>query len=147
LTQGTPSSGTVVVGIDGSPGSLCALDWAADAAASSGSELRILMAWQWPASLMVAGLGGTFDPSANARECLERAALRAAKRHPGLVVASEVMEGHPAPLLVERAADADLLVVGSHGRGAFADTIVGSVSRHCARHARCPVAVIPPPHG
>jgi nucleotide-binding universal stress UspA family protein len=56
-----------------------------------------------------------------------------------------VIEGHrPAEELVQLAADADLLVVGSRGRGGFVGLLLGSVSQQCATHARCPVSIIRP---
>jgi nucleotide-binding universal stress UspA family protein len=45
-------------------------------------------------------------------------------------------------VLLDVAHDADLLVVGSRGLGAFKDLLLGSVSEHCVRHANCPVIVV-----
>lgn len=53
-----------------------------------------------------------------------------------------VVEGHPAEALLDAADGADLLVVGSRGRGGFASALLGSVSQHVTHHARCPVVVI-----
>jgi len=53
-----------------------------------------------------------------------------------------VREGHPAPVLLEEAAHAELLVVGSRGHGAFMGMVLGSVSEHCVSHATCPVVVV-----
>jgi len=52
------------------------------------------------------------------------------------------VEGQPAPVLLDAASDADLLVVGSHGHGRFAGMLMGSVSTHCMDHANCPVVVV-----
>jgi nucleotide-binding universal stress UspA family protein len=57
---------------------------------------------------------------------------------------TRVIEGHPAPTLVETSQGADLLVVGSSGHGAFVGMLLGSVSAHCARHASCPVVIVRP---
>jgi nucleotide-binding universal stress UspA family protein len=50
--------------------------------------------------------------------------------------------GHPAQVLIEASREADLLVVGSHGHGAFTGMVLGSVSIHCVTSAFCPVVVV-----
>ena len=50
--------------------------------------------------------------------------------------------GHAAQVLIDEAADAELLVVGSRGHGTFYGTLIGSVSRRCAVHANCPVVIV-----
>jgi nucleotide-binding universal stress UspA family protein len=58
------------------------------------------------------------------------------------LVTTRVVHGHPAQVLLDAANRADLLVVGSRGHGAFAGALLGSVSQHCVRHARCPVLIV-----
>lgn len=55
-----------------------------------------------------------------------------------------IADAHPAEALIDVAAEADLLVVGSRGRGGFSGLLLGSVSQQCVTHARCPVIVVPP---
>ncbi len=53
-----------------------------------------------------------------------------------------VVEANPAAALIDMCRDAQLLVVGSRGHGAFAGMLLGSVSQHCVQHACCPVVVV-----
>jgi nucleotide-binding universal stress UspA family protein len=57
-------------------------------------------------------------------------------------VHAKVIRGSAAPVLLEAARDAALLVVGSRGRGEFTELVLGSVSDNCVRHAGCPVVVV-----
>ena len=54
-------------------------------------------------------------------------------------------EGNAARVLLDALAGAELLVVGSRGRGGFAEALLGSVGQHCVHHAACPVVVIRDP--
>ncbi|MEV0134140.1 universal stress protein [Dactylosporangium sp. NPDC050688] len=58
-------------------------------------------------------------------------------------IRTRVVQGHPAHVLLEAAAGADMLVVGSRGHGTFDGPLLGSVSQHCVQHAPCPVLVVP----
>jgi nucleotide-binding universal stress UspA family protein len=55
-----------------------------------------------------------------------------------------IVQGPPAQVLLDAAAGAQMLVVGSRGHGTLAGMLLGSVSQHCVQHAPCPVVVIPP---
>jgi nucleotide-binding universal stress UspA family protein len=63
-------------------------------------------------------------------------------RHEGVEVEVRVATGRPADALARESLRADLVVVGSRGRGAFAGMLLGSVSAEVLQRARCPVAVI-----
>ncbi|MFG1702719.1 universal stress protein [Nonomuraea sp. M3C6] len=142
LIHERPSSprGEVVVGVDGSPGSMRALDFAFDEAESRGTKLRAVQAWAWPQP-------SGFEPADGNGE---RDALRVLKellaghreRHPGVDVVAEIVHGHPVEVLREAAAGADLLVVGSRGHGQLAGMLMGSISQAMLHHAPCPLAVI-----
>lgn len=139
--------GTIVVGFDGSPHARAALEYAAREARIRGSDLRLVTVWHVPLMAYGAGLGPApgFDPHeleeaarATAAQAIEQLGGDAAQ----LTVDTRVREGHPARVLVEEAADADFLVVGSRGLGGFAGLLLGSVSQQCAAHARCPVVIV-----
>jgi nucleotide-binding universal stress UspA family protein len=65
-----------------------------------------------------------------------------ATRHPQVPVTRVVVRERPGDALVAAGVGAELLVVGSRGRGGFADLLLGSVSRDVLQHATCPVAVV-----
>jgi nucleotide-binding universal stress UspA family protein len=52
------------------------------------------------------------------------------------------VQGHPAQVLLDASARAELLVIGSRGHGGFVEALLGSVGQHCVHHATCPVVVI-----
>lgn len=132
----------VVVGVDGSTPSLAALDWAGDYAATTGTAVKVMAAWDWPNSYgWAVPVPDGYNPSADAERVLSIATSRLLERHPGLSVEAEAVQGHPAQMLVEASRTASLLVVGSRGHGQFAGMIIGSVSEHCAAQAHCPVLV------
>lgn len=60
-------------------------------------------------------------------------------------VRQTMVMGDPSDVLLDAARGAELLVVGSHGRGGFTRTLLGSVSTHCAQHAACPVVIVRAP--
>lgn len=133
----------IVVGCDGSPESRTAVDWAADHARATDGTLTLVNAWQWPAVQGVpVVLERNTDPPARGLAVLER--LRGAVDLPDDRVILDVVRGAPARVLLALAADADLLVVGSHGLGVFSRLVLGSVSARCATHASCPVVVVRP---
>jgi nucleotide-binding universal stress UspA family protein len=137
----------IVVGVDGSEPARRALGWALDAARGHGAEVEVVIVWAFPYVTGEVLTGVTFDPStlaAGANEVLDEA-LEAADTG-GLVapVIRTVVSGPSAAALLEVAADADLLVVGSRGLGGFRQLLLGSVSHQLAHHAECPVVVVPP---
>ena len=82
-----------------------------------------------------------YDPCGGMPEILSKAADDLRTKYPGIEVTSRVVQGHPAPILVEASKGADLLVVGSRGHGEFVGMLIGSVSEYCATNAHCPVLV------
>jgi nucleotide-binding universal stress UspA family protein len=133
---------TIVVGVDGSDGSVGALSWACDRAEGTGASVEAVTTWQWPMSLGPAvPIPTGYDPARDAQTMLETIVQPEADRHPSLTIRARVIEGHPAEALVEASRSADLVVVGSRGHGGFAGMLLGSVSQHCAAHAASPVLI------
>jgi nucleotide-binding universal stress UspA family protein len=124
-----------------------ALAWAAAEAADHGANLVVLTAWE-PTLLPPMGSGGVPpspvpDPSQRATEDLLTVIKAELGEDPPVLVQPRVKQGHAAQVLIEQSADADLLVVGTRGRGGFKGLVLGSVSQHVAAYAKCPVTVVP----
>ena len=136
--------GRVVVGYDGSPQADLAVSWAAAEAALRGRGLTIVHAIL--PSVAAGSLGAGLAPSpeligqleTNAHDQLE--ALATTLRP--LDVLTSVTIGGPSGVLLEASETADVVVVGSRGRGGFASLILGSVAAQVAAHAACPVVTI-----
>lgn len=136
----------VVAGVDGSPESLQAVQWAAREAALRGTSLRIVAIASMPPRM--SPNPGTHDTVAGhieeaATEALSTAASQAAAAAPGIAVETTLVEhAAPATALADTGQDATMLVLGSRGAGGFSALILGSVSRYAATHAACPVVVV-----
>jgi len=130
----------VVVGVDGSQASQDALRWAARHAELTGAELRAVMAWR-PSITGVLPDYTEVPYEADARDALRKVVDEVLGTDQRVRVTTHVAKGHPAQVLVDAAHGADLLVVGSHGYGAFAGMLLGSVGQHCVQHATCSVLV------
>lgn len=136
----------ILVGIDGSRAARTALFWAAAEARRWGRHLLVLHAYEYPA--VSAGFGVV--PDLTDPRLIEDAAAGLARGEVdgvlggrnGLHVDVEVVCGSPAAALVERSRDAEMLVVGSRGRGGFSGLLLGSVSQHVSHHSRCPVVIV-----
>ncbi|MFL6138385.1 MAG: universal stress protein [Frankiaceae bacterium] len=137
----------VVVGVDGSPSSLAALRWAYDQAVAHDAKLHAVMAWTQGPATVSAGMPRVPDlaPEETARRVLDEAVAEVVGKGRDDLVERFVVPGSPTKVLLDRAGDADLLVVGSRGIGGFAGLLLGSVSQQVTQHARCPVVVIRPP--
>ncbi|MEV4805334.1 universal stress protein [Nonomuraea sp. NPDC049421] len=136
-----PVRGEIVVGVDDSPECEPALAYAFEQARLRGATLRVLHAWQLP--VQVSGAGYDLDEVRAAQYRLVSDRVRVfAGDYPEVKVLEEAPSAHPVDALTAASDQADLLVVGSHGRGGLKAALLGSVSRGVLHHARCPVAVI-----
>lgn len=135
-----------MVGVDGSEAARAALRWALVEARTRGAQLQVVHAWNVP----------FFGPRPSPEVVQDRDDLEAGARidleHAvadidltDLTVPAELLlvNRPPATALLEAAEAADLLVVGTRGRGGFAGLLLGSVSQQLAQHAPCPVVIVP----
>jgi nucleotide-binding universal stress UspA family protein len=136
----------IVAGVDGSQSSIEALRWAVRQGELIAGTVDAVIAWQYP--IITGGLGWAPISGLDDTDYAELA-TKALSDSVGQVdtagnvpIQQIVLAGNPAQVLLDLAADADLLVVGSRGHGGFADALIGSTSQRCVHHARCPVVVV-----
>jgi nucleotide-binding universal stress UspA family protein len=139
----TTETGPIVVGVDDSPPSYAALDWAIAEATRRQAPLRLVHVVESPRHGLVPLVRPTAEtattPAANnAVSALERIS----ETIPNVTIAS--IDGQPADVLIEESSDASLVVVGNRGLGGFRGLLAGSVSVQTAAHARSPVVVVRP---
>lgn len=133
----------IVVGIDGSDSSRAALRWAVCQAKFTHAPLEIISTWQHPTNYdRTKPLAQTIDFEAIARRALDESISVAVDSDCDCDITTKVIQGHPAPTLVDHSRSASLVVVGSRGHGKFVGMLVGSVSEFLTAHAHCPVVVV-----
>jgi nucleotide-binding universal stress UspA family protein len=135
--------GRVVAGIDGSARSLEALRWAAAEARARDADLHVVHAWRVPAVAVATAFARV--PEDGLLEEAGQVVLDAALADPGLVdtrAHGHLVRDSPVRAVIERAAGAGLVVVGTRGRGRVSGALLGSVSRQLLHHAPCPVVVV-----
>ena len=137
--QPPPVGRRVVVGMDGSDLSAPAVDFAFHAAALRGVGLTALYAWSPSASVFPEVV-----VELQQRHRLLEALETHRQRFPEVDVEVKLVDDHAGRAMVEESGDADLVVVGSRGRGGFQGLLLGSVSQVVLQHAACPVAVVRP---
>jgi nucleotide-binding universal stress UspA family protein len=138
----------IVVGLDESPSSKAALDWAAEQARSVGAVLRAVHALDWPSGLSSAGFpvpANLMDVSRDELKDSYRQAITAVfdtvSPRPEWIL--QVASGDAGEVLVRQSKDARLLVVGTREHVGLARILNGSVSHYCLSHAVCPVVAVP----
>jgi nucleotide-binding universal stress UspA family protein len=140
-----------VVGVDGSQLGAAALRWAVDEAQLRDAKITAVHAWTFVPSAPIGEPGMIPIPAGDLSRDLE-AERDVAQRilddslesvPPSAVdIESQLVEAAPGDALVAAAKDADLVVVGSHGRGSLSAALLGSVSHHVVQHAPCPVVIV-----
>ncbi|EHR50979.1 universal stress protein UspA-like protein [Saccharomonospora marina XMU15] len=143
-----PTEGPVLVGLDGSADSDAALTFAFEAAAARGVPLVAVHTWT---DVTFDGAVRTLSMSADPAEVdkeehalLEQQLGPVREKFPDVAVEPVVVRGRPVRTLLERGEQAQLIVVGSRGRGGFKGMLLGSTSQALVIHAPCPVAVVRP---
>jgi nucleotide-binding universal stress UspA family protein len=142
----------IVVGVDGSAGSQQALRWALDEACRRPADVEIVCCW--PLSLVSASNGYALayvtdeEVAAAGHVCIDEMTTACreemeAGNAAGIDVSTTVLEGDAASSLISESKGAALLVVGRRGHGGLSRLVLGSVSRHIASPAHCPVVVVP----
>jgi nucleotide-binding universal stress UspA family protein len=144
-----PRPGPVLVGVDGSPVSDAAIDFAFQEAALRGVQLMAMHVWwRLPEHNLGPDVPGHYDADGAHQEAQRLLAEMLAgwsSKFPDVPVEQrEVLSMNPSLALIEASADAGLVVVGSRGRGGFTGLLLGSVGRDLVGHAHSPVAVVPP---
>jgi nucleotide-binding universal stress UspA family protein len=136
-------SEAVVVGVDGSPTSEGAVAFAFEAAALRGVPLVAVHTWfDMVVDATMAPLIDWDVTEADEREVLAERLAGWAEKYPDVAVRRLVARDRPARALVEESGRAQLVVVGSRGRGGISGLLLGSVSQALLHHAACPVAVV-----
>ncbi|BCK56037.1 universal stress protein [Nocardia wallacei] len=142
------TDGPVVVGVDGSPVSEDAIGKAFDEASERGVPLVAVHVWSDLRLTRYAGLGDFFSPLGNVQDTeiallAERLAGWQAA-YPDVTIERHVYLADPARRLRDWSATAQLLVIGSRGRGGVLGGLLGSTSNSLVQHSRCPVMVVHP---
>jgi nucleotide-binding universal stress UspA family protein len=148
--------GTIVVGVDGSAASHEALRWAAEEARVRDARVVSVHVWSYVPMAPIGDPGMVPMPAvdmpghiaaeqAAASADLDAAIADAVGAEPAEELERRLVEGDAGEVLVAESTDADLVVVGSHGRTGIRAALLGSVSRHVVEHAACPVVVVKAP--
>jgi nucleotide-binding universal stress UspA family protein len=141
LLMPDPQHAPVLVGIDGSPASELATEIAFDQASRRGVELIALHAWS---DVCASGLPGWEWSAPGSESSFADSLAHWQERYPNVTVQRVVVCDEPARQLIEKSESAQLVVVGSHGRGAFDRMVLGSVSNTVLHSVRIPVIVARP---
>ncbi|HEX4981103.1 MAG TPA: universal stress protein [Ilumatobacteraceae bacterium] len=138
----------IVVGVDGSPCSDDALEWAYAQALATRAELVVVHCWEYPYLGVIDFVGmderirATSHDGAEALLDATITHLRAAHPDGDVTLTPVLLEGNPAWTILEAAKGADLIVVGSRGRSGLKTLLLGSVSHVVVTHADIPVVVV-----
>ncbi|HEX4818120.1 MAG TPA: universal stress protein [Nonomuraea sp.] len=143
---GSARHGRVVVGYDNSEHAEAAMQYAVEHARAHGARLHVLHAWQTPvfSPYLTAWNSLMVEVYQEESRAIAESLTRWREKNPDVDITHETLSGHPVGVLARAGATADLVVVGSRGRGGFASAVLGSVGHGVLHHVACPVAVVRP---
>jgi len=140
------SSLPIIVGVDGSPASRVAVDWAARDAARRGADLKLVHVLVPPAVMAFPEVpmppGFMEWQEEEGRRLLDGAVKTVEEAGAQVEVSTDMVSGPAVPVLADLSSSAQMIVVGCRGRGALSRVLLGSISTGLAHHAHCPVAII-----
>jgi nucleotide-binding universal stress UspA family protein len=142
-SPGRVRTGRIVAGTDGSEHSDAALDWAVAETERRDAELLVVHAWFYPCTEFSSE--DLHDRTRVEASLVLGAAVDRCSERTAVPVHGELVEDSAAPALIAAGSEADMIVLGSRGRGRFRTLQFGSVARTVAEHAPCPIVVIRPP--
>ena len=137
----------IVVGVDGSPASTNALEFAIEEAQLRRAELQVTYAYPVIKRHVTGSTGRDYydQVEADAKEVIQTI-MKSAPSTDGITAQWLGVPGNPAEVLIEASRGATILVVGSRGVGGFMGLLMGSVSTQCVHHSHCPVLVVRESH-
>jgi nucleotide-binding universal stress UspA family protein len=137
----------IVVGVDGSPASTNALEFAIEEAQLRTAELHVIYAYPVIERHVTGSTGKDYydQVEADAKEFIQNI-IASAPSTEGITVQWLGVPGNPAEVLIDASSEATILVVGSRGVGGFMGLLMGSVSTQCVHHSHCPVLVVRESH-
>ncbi len=140
----------IVVGVEGSGGAKAALRWAITQASAQGATVDVVTAWAPTYVAASPDFSYVPVPPVDVEQEINAMQKRVVDEVIGQVDASGVnivcrlVRGRPVDSLIEASKEAQMLVVGSRGRGGFRGLLLGSVSQQLAQHASCPLVIVRP---
>jgi nucleotide-binding universal stress UspA family protein len=143
----TVAGNTIVVGIDGSAGSLEALHWATEEATVRAAVVEAVTCWEYPYWYTGIPDGDMSMPVDTIKEAaadtLEHAIEKVvAEPERRSSIRRSVINGHPSDVLRELSKTAELVVVGARGQRGFLGALLGSTADQLVRHGACPIVVV-----
>lgn len=140
------ASKKIIVGVDGSDGSRQALTWAISEAKLRGCAIEIVHVWNFTPPLDPVG-GFVLIPDKDLQESaqlfVDNLLKSVSETDSSISMTAHVERGAASQILLNRAKNAELLVVGRRGHGGFIGLLIGSTATQVSQHAQCPVVIVP----